>query len=390
MYNYSMYRKTFLEIDTGKLKENIQTLLTNYPDYECYIGVVKGNAYGHGYDVVPTMLSAGINFFAVSSLEEALEVRTRTENTPILCLQPLHPDELETCIEKNISVTLSSFEYFQKIKDLKFEKPLKIHLKVDSGLNRLGLKVKTEIEEVVETLKDNTNFELDGIYSHFATTGVFDTHWDLQRNNFEELTKDIDLNLFKIRHLGRSLTLLNHNKIPYCNAVRIGLLMYGYNQSPSKAKVSQVKKLKRFFSDFLKTKPSQTFTDHDLQFQPVLSLKSEVAEIKKVESGDLVGYGASYQVEQAGYIAIVPIGYADGFSKRNKGFEVLINQKRYKMVSEVNMGMLTVLVDNTVKVGDVVTLFGEGLPIQEVARRTETTTYEVMCALQNSLPRILK
>jgi alanine racemase len=385
-----MYRKTFLEIDTGKLKENIQTLLTNYPDYQYHIGVVKGNAYGHSYDVVPTMLSAGINFFAVSSLEEGIEVRTRTENTPILCLQPLHLDELETCIEKNVSVTLSSFEYFQKIKDLKFEQSLKIHLKIDSGLNRLGLKVKTEIEEIVKTLKDNPNFELEGIYSHFATTGVFDTHWDLQRNNFEELTKDIDLNLFKIRHLGRSLTLLNHNKIPYCNAVRIGLLMYGYNQSPSKAKVSQVKKLKRLFSDFLKAKPSDTFTDHDLQFQPVLSLKSEVVEIKKVEAGDLVGYGASYQVERAGHIAIVPIGYADGFSKRNKGFEVLINHKRYKMVSEVNMGMLTVLVDNTVKVGDAVVLFGEGLPIQEVAKRTQTTIYEVMCALQTSLPRILK
>jgi alanine racemase len=250
--------------------------------------------------------------------------------------------------------------------------------------------VKTEIEEIVKTLKDNPNFELEGIYSHFATTGVFDTHWDLQKNNFEELTKDVDLSLFKIRHLGRSLTLLNHNKIPYCNAVRIGLLMYGYNQSPSKAKISQVKKLKRFFSDFLKTKPSSTFTDHDLQFQPTLSLKSEVAEIKKVEAGNLVGYGASYRVERPGYIAILPIGYADGFSKRNKGFEVLINHKRYKMVSEVNMGMLTVLVDETVKVGDVVTLFGEGLPIQEVARRTKTTIYEVMCAIQTSLPRILK
>lgn len=385
-----MYHKTFLEIETSKIRHNVQTLLTNYPDYKYYIGVVKGNAYGHGYDVVPTMLVAGINFFAVSSLEEALEVRIRTENTPILCLQPLHLNELTTCVEKNISVTLSSFEYFQKIKDLKFDRPLKIHLKIDSGLNRLGLKIKSEVEEIVRTLKNNPNFELEGIYSHFATTGVFDTHWDLQKNNFEELTKDIDLQLFKIRHLGRSLTLLNHNKISYCNAVRIGLLMYGYNQSPSKAKVSQVKKFKRFFSDFLKTKPSQTFTDHDLQFHPALSLKSEVVEIKKVEAGDLVGYGASYRVERAGYIAIVPIGYADGFSKRNKGFEVLINQKRFKMVSEVNMGMLTVLVDETVKVGDVVTLFGEGLPIQEVAKRTQTTAYEVMCALQTNLPRILK
>lgn len=384
-----MYRKTFIEIETENIQYNIKILTKNYPDYEYYIGVVKGNAYGHGYGVVPAMLSAGINFLAVSTLEEALDARKIAASTPILILQPIHIEELEIATQNNFSITVSSLEYFEKIKDLKFSQKIKVHLKVDTGLNRLGIKDKSGLEQIVSFLKNSEHFEPEGIYSHFATTGVFDNYWDKQLNNFKNLTESIDLNIFKVRHLGRSLTLLNHSKIPFCNAVRIGLLMYGINQSPSHKNTKNLKSfIKKIF--YKQEQISETVTDHNYNFKTAFSLKSEVTEIKRVDKGEKVGYGAVYEVEKDGCIAIIPIGYADGFSKHNKGGYVFIKGKKNKIVSEVNMGMLTVFVDKSVKVGDEVELIGQNISLREVATRTQTTVYEVMCALQNTLPRIYK
>lgn len=383
-----MYHKTYIEINKKNIEHNLNIITSNYPEYEYFIGIVKGNAYGHGYEIIPTLEKSGINYFAVSSLEEALEVRKFTQ-LPILCLQPLHIEEIATCTSNNITITISNLDLAKQIANLDLLEKLKVHIKVDSGLNRLGFKNDNELEEAISILQENKNILLEGIYSHFATTGVFDSYWDKQLFNFQIITNNTDLNIFKIHHLGRSLTLINHPKIPFCNAVRVGILMYGINQSPSKKKQSSLKRFikKIFYRD---SEFSKTTTDHDYNFKTAFSLKSEVVEIKKVKRGDRIGYGAFHIAPSDGYIAIVPIGYADGFSKRNKGSEVFINNKRYKIVSEVNMGMLTIFVDENVKVGDAVELIGQNITLQEVARRTGTSVYETLCALQNTIPRILK
>lgn len=390
-YTTPMYRQTFIEIDTKALENNVRTLTSSYPTYNYYIGVVKGNAYGHGYGIIPNLESAGINYFAVSSLEEALEVRKRS-TLPILCLQPLHTREIQTCSDNSITATISNLDLAKEVAQLDLNKNLKVHIKLDTGFHRLGFREKSELEQAITILKENKNIELEGIYSHFATTGVFDKHWDKQLEKFLELTSGIDLQQFKIIHLGRSLTIINHPKIDFCNGVRLGLVMYGLEQSPSRKTTGLLNKLKlwRRISKAKSQGVSATTTDIYLPLHTALSLKSEVVELKKIYKSESLGYGASWSAQKGGFVAIVPIGYADGFSKRNKNGFVFINNKRFQIVGEVNMGMLTILVDETVEVGDAVELIGRNITVQEIARRTQTGTYEVMCALQNTLPRILK
>jgi alanine racemase len=385
-----MYRRTFIEIDTKNLHKNVETIIQKYPTYEYYFGVVKGNSYGHGYEVIPTLEQAGVNYFSVSSLEEALSVRKFTE-LPILCLQPLHASEASVCVENNITLTISNLELAKNIASQNFSKQIKIHIKVDSGFNRLGFNDKVELENAIKILRENSNVELEGIYSHFATSGVFDKNWDKQLKKFTQLTANLDLDKLKIRHLGRGLTLINHAQIPFCNGIRLGLIMYGLEQSPSRKVNGFINKLKLWRRTLLAQMQnvSPTTTDIHLPLSTCLSLKSEVIEIKKAQVGETLGYGASYKFEKDAHVAIVPVGYADGFSKRNKNGFVFINGKKCQMVGEINMGLMTVLVPENVQVGDEVELFGQNIKIQEVARRTGSSTYEVMCALQNNLPRKL-
>lgn len=387
-----MYRKTFIEIDTQALKDNVRTLLATYPTYEYYFGVVKGNAYGHGYDIIPHLEDAGINYFAVSSLEEALEVRQKTQ-LPILCLQPVHNDEYELCSLKEITVTVTAKDQVTHISQQQFPKNLKVHLKIDSGMNRLGFKDQKEFEEAYAALKTLKKVEVEGIFSHFATSGIFDSYFDIQLQRFKQITKNVPLENFKIRHFGRSLTLPNLGKVDFCNGVRLGLVVYGLQRKPTNNKKGIMNFLRYWKRHFMAQRNG--FSVEKLltsfpELNPVMRLVSEVIEIKDVAAGDKVGYGASFAVNHKAKIAVVAIGYADGFNKRNKNGWVSIGGKRYQMVSEVNMGMLTVLVDDQVKVGDEVELIGKQIHIREVSERVGTTNYETMCALQNTLPRILK
>ena len=153
------------------------------------------------------MIAGGINYLAASSLEERLSIRQRNKEIPILCLEPIDKKFLDICIENKITITIPDMYYF---KSLDLTKTLTVHIKIDNGMNRLGFKDKNEVKEVYDILTKNKNITLEGIYSHFATSGMWDKHWDEGLNKFKELTSLIDLNNIPIIHLGRSLTLVNH------------------------------------------------------------------------------------------------------------------------------------------------------------------------------------
>ncbi len=379
-----MYRKTYIEISTDDLQHNVKTLIRDYPDYSYYIGVVKGNAYGHGREAVKSLVLAGINYLAVSYLEEAVALRNEGLETPILCLQPIHIDEVPLAIEHNVAITLSEYEYFKKLVTQDFLKnlhgELKIHVKVNSGLNRFGISKKEEILEIVNILKKIPQLKLEGIYSHFATTGVHDAHWNNQLTAFKEITFLINLKEIPIVHLGRSLTLLHHEKIDFCNAVRAGVVMYGYYQPSVKPKG---------FRAWIRSLMCRMDTlEAPRDFKPAFGVKSEIIETRNIRKGDFVGYGAAFEAEEDCRIGFIPIGYADGFFRRNKGGDVAIGGKRYQILA-VDMAVVTVLVDDAVHVGDEVELIGVNIPIAEVACRNNTTVYEILCAFKETLPRIL-
>ena len=381
-----MYRKLYVEVDVDKIKNNVKNIINKYNDYEYYIGVVKGNAYGHGAYLSKYLLETGVNYFAVSSLDEAIEVRNYIDK-PILCLEPIELEYIDLIIKNDITITVSSIEYYHELikKDVK---GLKVHLKLNTGLNRLGIKTKEEVEEIYNGLITNENIELEGIYTHFATTGVLDKLYDNQVAKFIEITSTIDLKKIKIVHLGRSASLELHPKLDIANGVRLGIMMYGIGQTFRKYNGLKGK-LQKIKHNYLRKKDniSKTYDQTDLELNTAISLKTTVMELQHLQVGEFVGYGGTYKASKDTIIAICPIGYADGISLKYRHSKVAINGKKYNIVGVINMGMITIEVDETVHTGDEVTILGNEIDIRTISNVIESTPYVVMTSINPNIPR---
>lgn len=343
-------RNTYALINLINLENNIKEIISNY-SYEYYFGVVKANAYGHGYEVVKTMDKAGINYFCTSSLEEALEVRKYTKK-PILVFGYVNTNDIGLVEKNNITLSIISMDYFNEL--MKVNSNIKVHLKINSGMNRFGIKNKEEVLEIVNKL-NKSNMELEGVYTHFATSGVSDKYYDMQIANFEEITSLINLKEIPIVHLFNSISLARHKQKSYANGVRLGLMLYGFTFKMSEP--SFLTKLKR---KILYKNISPTTLSNSLNLKKVLSLHSEVININKITKGEFVGYGAKYVASDNVLIAVIPIGHADGITSCYK--KVMINDKIYPIIS-ICMDYIMVKVDNTIKVHDKVALINEKIVI---------------------------
>ena len=380
-----MYRNTYVEIKLDNLAHNIKTITKKYK-YKYYIGVVKGNAYGHGYGIIETLKNNGINFFAVANLKEALEVRSIDKETGILCLEPIDIKYMEICSKNNISICLSDYEYYEELSKLKYK--LKIHLKIDSGMNRIGFNNKEEINKIYNELKKNKNLYLEGIFTHFATSGVHDKNYDNQIEKFKNLTSDIDLNSIDMVHLGRSVTMCVHDKIDFANGIRLGIIMYGFEVMP-KEDTSLKGKLRKIKWDYIKKKQkiSDTIPYKPLGLKQAFNLISEVLEIKDVKKGEYIGYGTLYQAKEDMRVAVVDVGYADGINKRRRNSKMEINGKLYPVVGDVCMGMTMVKIDDKVKKHDKVIVIGDKVDVKTISRCIGTSSYETMLFIDSSLER---
>lgn len=379
-----MQRKTYAYIDGNILENNIKEIKKKYPDYKYYIGVVKNNAYHHGMKCVLDMIRGGINYFAVSSLEEALALRKYTDY-PVLILEPISLEFVSDAINNNITLTVESLEYTKELLKEDIYSELKVHLAIDSGMNRLGFQTRKELDEALKLLKEHKKIVVEGLFTHFATSGVMDPHWDNQVKKFLNITKNIDFKEIPMVHLGRSLTLVNHPKLEYANAVRLGIIMYGFSQSRKEGTSlrSKLQKLKRNHYQ-KKYECSKTFLENDLKLNTAMSLYTEVISVRKVHVGDVVGYNA-YPIKEDGYILTLPVGYADGVTKDYK--EVAIESKRYKIVSDC-MDMIMVYSETPIKVGTKVEIFGRTIPISSVTRRLGLNSYHLFNQISDRVVRV--
>lgn len=380
-----MYRKTYAKINLDNLKSNLNQIMKN-SNYQYYFGVVKSNCYGHGNYVIKTMLENGVNYLAVSSLDEAMVIREDYKDVPILCLEPVHIEELEICSKNNITIIVSDIDYFNQL--IKTKHSLKVHLKIDSGMNRLGFKDKSEIKLVFDKLINKKNIELEGIFTHFASNGILDILYQNQVKKFLELTSLIDLNKIKIIHLDKSTSGFFHNKLSFSNGIRLGMIMYGYVFYPPK--INSFRGKLRGLYQVLYKKKNNIVESHNINFslKPLLSLHTEVISIKKVLPGESLGYYPGPIIDQEKIIAILPIGYADGFFKKNTGRMIQINKNKYKIIGTICMNMTFVEVDKKVKVGDIVTLFGDQIRLVELTNHVGTTVYEALATISPLLPRV--
>lgn len=385
-----MYRKTYVEINIDNLKNNVKNIVNYYKDYNYYFGVVKGNCYGHGTTyVINELIESGVNYLAVSSLEEAIEARNINKKIPILCLEPIRLEYIDSCIKNNITITVHDYSYAKELINKNINKKLKIHIKIDSGMNRLGFKEKTELNEIYEELKNKENIEIEGIFTHFATLGINDKEWDNQLEKFKEITSGINLKEIPIVHLYKSAAFINHPKLDFANGIRMGISMYGYDSIPkysNKGIKNKLRSIKRYINK-KKNNISKTITELPIELKPAFKMYSEIIQIKNVKKGEFVGYGALYRAMKDEIIGIISVGYDDGIFRKSRGRYVTINNKRYQIIGDVGMGMTAVKIDHTINMYDKVTLIGDKVSIKEVANHNGTSIYETMCNIGKQIPR---
>lgn len=345
-----MYRKTYANIYLNNIKDNVNKIIEKYNDYKYYIGVVKADSYGHnGYEVVKSIIDGGCNYLAVSSLDEALEIREYF-NIPILCLGIINSKYISICEEKNIDITVTNLDYLKEIKDSN----INIHIKIDTGMNRLGVKEKEEFNSMIEII-NNSNLNLKGIYTHiYEATNKKSV--DKQIDAFKNITSDIDLSKIDMVHIAQSDTLINYPKIDFCNGCRLGIIMYG-------------------------------LTNSEIDLKNTIELVSEIIEIKRLKKGDTVSYNGAYEASDDEVIGIVSIGYADGVNRHLKGSYVYINNKKYEIVGNICMDMLMVRIDESVKLNDVVYIYKDIEHIKKLSNYLNTIPYELICNISKRVER---
>ncbi len=343
-----MTRNTYLEVYLDQIKENARRLLQHYPDYTHYLGVVKADAYGHGIEVVEALKEVGIHYFCVATLEEALQLRNRWKDISILCLGYIEIDYLPICAENNITITVPSLEYAKKIQN----KSVRCHLKIDTGMNRLGIEQKKDYEEAYQILKP----QVEGVYTHIYHPES-EEETNRQLDCFEDMiehTKNIPM-----IHVRASEATIRYPKRDFENGCRLGIALYGLMDTPF----------------------------------PLLDscrLVSTVVQIHELNVGETVGYGGTYVAEKPTRIAVIPIGYADGVIRKNEGRMVYIHHVPYPIVGRICMDMLFVLVDESVHLHEEVEILRDRDHIQEVARHLDTIPYEVLTSIGKRVPRVWK
>lgn len=345
-----MYRNTYAEINLKNIKDNVTKIINTYNNYKYYIGVVKADSYGHNTEkVVKSIIEGGCNHLAVSSLDEALEIRQYFD-IPILCLGVIHTKYVDICTKNNIDITITNLDYLKEIKDYN----LNIHIKIDTGMNRLGVKTKEEFDLLIKEI-ENSNLNLKGIYTHIYEASNKEVI-EKQIDRFKDITSDIDLNKIDMIHIAQSDTLVNYPKIDFCNGCRLGIIMYGLN-------------------------------DNNLDLKDTFTLCSEIIEIKKLKQGEVVSYNGTYESKEDELIGIVSIGYADGVNRKLKGAYVYINNKKYQIIGNICMDMLMIKVDNSVKLYDKVYIYKDINHIKDLSNYLDTIPYELICNVSKRVER---
>ncbi|MBI5345748.1 MAG: alanine racemase [Chlamydiae bacterium] len=358
---------SWIEIDLKQFKKNIKSI-QNFTRPALFCLPIKANAYGHGLlQVAKAAEDMKVDYLAVASLHEAILLRKGNIMTPILVLGAIHEEQIQDLIDYDLEFSISSlykaelvFSFCKKLK-----KKCKIHVEVDTGMRRTGVRPHTAIE-LVKFIKSKSCFNLKGIYSHFATAdNPNDSFAKKQILEFKELLKKLKLQKNTIAHLANSGGVCFYPE-SWLDMIRCGLLAFGYFPTTS------IKKL---------------------EITPCFSLKSKVSYFKVIEKNEGVSYGHVFTSKKSTRIVTVSIGYGDGYNRllSNKG-KVLIREKKYPIVGNICMDQFMVDIgEDSVYVGDEVVLIGkqgnEEIKLEEVAAICNTIPYEVLCFFNERLER---
>lgn len=362
----SIHRPTRIEVDLSAISHNLQQVKSHLPSKTQVFAVVKANAYGHGSSVVARSLLEEVDGFCVSNVDEALELRQAGIEKDILVLGVVPVGALDLALAENIIVTVASREWLE-IVDKDLLKGLRLHIKVDTGMGRIGFRDSRLINEVLADLRLH-KAQVEGIFTHFATADQVDeTQFQTQLAAFKQILTELD-DIPRLVHASNSATSIWHADTVF-NMVRLGNVLYGLN-------------------------PSGRALSLPYTIRPALSLVSELVQTKQLETGATIGYGATYTSSEEEYIGTVPIGYADGLIRRMQDFHVLVDGHICPIVGRVSMDQITIRMPKPYPLGTRVTLIGqEGsatISAQDWADYLGTINYEVACLLSDRVPRFYR
>lgn len=376
------YRPTQAEIDIDALQSNYLAFRTRLPKDMKLLACVKANAYGHGAVPVARELEQfGADYLSVAFLEEALELRQSGITMPILVLGYTPEHGIRTAWEHNITLTVFSGETLGAIESLdpsEFPHKLKVHIKIDSGMGRIGLLPGEEVVDFVQRALQIPQLELEGLFTHYATADEENKSYTLEQyRRFQGVVDALRENGINIPiiHTGNSAIAIDLPEIS-CHMVRIGISLYGLY-------------------------PSEEVSFEQVKLTPVLSLKTEVVFVKSLPPHSSISYGARYVTDQEEIIATLPIGYADGYSRLLGGkAQVLIRGRRVPVVGTICMDQCMVSLQalaeeaEEIKVGEEVVLIGQQsggvISAGELASEMGTIHYELICMLAHRVTRVYK
>ncbi|MFZ5354464.1 MAG: alanine racemase [Bacillota bacterium] len=376
MYDLKKIRGAWAEIDLDKLAHNIREVRRLTAKDALVTAVIKADGYGHGaIKIASTLLENGADRIAVAVLDEAIELRQAgfTE-VPLFILGYTNPERAESVIKYNLEQTVYSWELAEALsnKAVEMNSTVKVHIKIDTGMGRIGLQPTMESVELIRRIHSLPNLIIEGIFTHFAAADEKDKSYAiLQYEKFRWICSELQnqgINI-KLKHCGNSATIIDLPDF-HMNMVRAGIMLYGLA-------------------------PSQDVELSKLKLKQVMSLKVRISHVKEIEEGQSVSYGRKFIAVRKSKIASLPIGYADGYTRMLSGkAEALIKGKRVPVVGRICMDqcMIDVTGIDDVQVGDEVVLFGEQgsgfISIDELAEKLGTINYEIVCMIGKRVPRV--
>ena len=362
-------RSTRAIVRLGAIAQNVAEIRKKIGSNREIMAVVKANGYGHGAVAVSlSALRGGANSLGVAVPEEGEELRKAKIDVPITVLGLIQPEEADKVVDLRLEQTLCSLEVAEALNRTASNEGtvVNVHIKIDTGMGRVGVQPRDALA-FVRRIGKFKNLSIKGIFSHFSCADEVDkTFARKQVDMFDGVVREIEASGIKIpkKHLANSAAILDLPET-YYDLVRPGIMIYGLY--PSKD------------------------VSHSFVLKPAMTFMTKVAFVKKVPPGSPISYGRTFTTEKETLVATLPVGYADGYSRLLSGRgEVLIKGYRAPLIGRICMDMCMIDVSEmeNVQPGDEVILFGEGLPVDEVAERLGTINYEIVCAVGKRVPRV--
>ncbi len=372
-------RASFVEVNSASLRHNFRAVKSIIPKDAHIMAVVKANAYGAGaIKASEIFLQEGANYLGVATLDEALELRSHFSKTPILILGYSPNSNASMLIDNDLSAMIFSLEQAEVFSQtaLKSQKRLKIHLKIDTGMHRLGLEPNFKSIEIIKKIRALKGLEVEGIFTHLSNADAkIKTHAKNQMKAFNAFLEQL-LNQkieFQYRHAYNSagiLSLCNGNENRFLNLYRPGIMLYGFYPSNG---------MKETCPTILKN---------------VISLKAQIVQIRSVKKGEFIGYGEHFYTNEETLVGVLALGYADGLMRAlGNRIQVAINNQLAPLIGKVCMDQCFVKLNNIqAKEGDEVILFGDksakANDASEIAALLNTIPYETISTLSKRLERV--